>query len=249
MKKFVFVISLFLSFNLYADPKGREIMEKVYNKEVPDTSFVKFKMTLIDKNGDTRVREIASYTKKKNNIRKTLIKFLLPNDVKGTGFLNIENPNGNDDQFLYIPAIKKTRRIVGSQKNSSFMGSDFTYSDLENKNVDDAEHNLIKEEKSGDKEYYVVESIPVKESEYSKIVQWIQKDISFPVKGEFYDKNGKLIKRMTAEDLKIIDNYWTAMKTVLESVQKAHRTILEITEMKNNIDIPDTYFTERYLEK
>jgi len=228
---------------------AKDIVDKAYNRDVPKSSMAKSKMIIINEKGETREREILTYTAEIKGIRKSLIKFLEPADVKDTSFLHIENPKGEDEQFLYIPAIKKTRRIAGSQRSSSFMGSDFSYSDFEKRDVDSGEHFLVKEENYNGQDVYVVESIAKDEPDYSKFVQWIRKDNFVPVRIDFYDKKGNLIKRLEVEKLENIDGYWISTKTVMHSLTKNKKTVLEIIEIKNNIDIPEKYFLPQNLGK
>ncbi len=228
---------------------ARDIVDKAYNRDVPKSSMAKSKMIIINEKGEAREREIITYTAEINGIRKSLIKFLQPADVKDTSFLHIENQKGEDEQFLYIPALKKKRRIAGSQRSSSFMGSDFNYSDFERRDVDAGEHSLLREENYNGEDVYVVESVPKDDPDYSKFVQWIRKDNFVPVRVDFYDKKGVLIKRLEVEKLEIIDGYWISTKTVMHSLTKNKRTIIEITEIKNNIEIPEKYFLPQNLGK
>jgi len=238
------VLLLFLS-----TLSARDIVDKAYNRDVPKSSMAKSKMIIINEKGEAREREILTYTAEIKGIRKSLIKFLEPADVKDTSFLHIENPKGEDEQFLYIPAIKKTRRIAGSQRSSSFMGSDFSYSDFEKRDVDAGEHSLVREENYNGQDVYVVESLPKDEPDYSKFVQWIRKDNFVPVRIDFYDKKGNLIKRLEVEKLENIDGYWISTRTVMQSLTKNKKTIIEIIEIKNNVDIPEKYFLPQNLGK
>jgi outer membrane lipoprotein-sorting protein len=238
------VLLLFLS-----TLSARDIVDKAYNRDMPKSSMAKSKMIIVNEKGEMREREILTYTAEIKGIRKSLIKFLEPADVKDTSFLHIENPKGEDEQFLYIPAIKKTRRIAGSQRSSSFMGSDFSYSDFEKRDVDAGEHSLIKEENYKGHDVYVVESIPRDDPDYSKFVQWIRKDNFVPIRVDFYDKKGNLIKRLEVEKLENIDGYWISTKTVMQSLTKNKKTVIEIIEIKNNIEIPEKYFLPQNLGK
>jgi outer membrane lipoprotein-sorting protein len=238
------VLLLFLS-----TLSARDIVDKAYNRDMPKSSMAKSKMIIVNEKGEMREREILTYTAEIKGIRKSLIKFLEPADVKDTSFLHIENPKGEDEQFLYIPAIKKTRRIAGSQRSSSFMGSDFSYSDFEKRDVDAGEHSLIKEENYNGHDVYVVESIPRDDPDYSKFVQWIRKDNFVPIRVDFYDKKGNLIKRLEVEKLENIDGYWISTKTVMQSLTKNKKTVIEIIEIKNNIEIPEKYFLPQNLGK
>ena len=111
-------------------PSGREIMLKVKNRPDGDTRYAMLSMTLVQKNGSKRERKLSSWAMDVGKDTKKIMFFTYPGDVKGTGFLtwDYDNPNKEDDKWLYLPAMKKTRRISGkSSKTDYFMGSDFTY--------------------------------------------------------------------------------------------------------------------------
>ena len=254
MKKLVTVLLLLLltgSF-LWAIT-GEEIIKKVDNQPKPKTTIAKMKMVLISKSGSKRVREVITYIKEEKGVTKTLMKFLSPADIRGTGFLiwDYKDENKDSDQFLYLPALKKTRRITSSQKNQSFLGTDFSYQDMEGVNVDKATHKLLREEQCGQYQCYVVQSIPKPgvDYQYSKVVEWIRKDIFVPVKAEMYDKKGKKIKRLTVDKLEKIKNYWIMKQSTMENLKTHHKTILSIEKIVLDKKIPDVYFTQRFLEK
>lgn len=228
---------------------GREIIEKTYNRETPDSSIARVQMIITDAHGKERVRVIETYSVEKKGIRKTLIKFIEPADVKGTEFLHIENLKGEDIQFLYLSALKRKRRIPSSQRVSSFMGSDFSYADFESRNVEQAEHRLLREDRFNDEEVYIVESIPYNDPQYSKFVQWIRKKDYVPIRIDFYDKKGELLKRLIAEDIKDVDGYPTAMKTTMMNLQRSTKTVLKVLKVKNNVKIPGRFFMPENLGK
>ena len=230
---------------------GQEIIDKVENQKTPDTSMTKVKMTLVNKWGEKQERQVVYFQKKYGEVNKNLIKFLSPSDIKGTGFLSWENQDRDDDQFLFLPALKKVRRISASQRSDSFMGTDFTYEDMEGKEMGLDIHTLMKEEVIDGKETYVVQSLPEdpKDTPYSKVVEWIRKDNFVPVKAEFYDNRGELLKTFKVSELKLIDGYWIITKSVMKNVQDNHQTQLDVSDVKNNKPIPDDVFTKRYLQK
>lgn len=228
---------------------GRDVVDRAYNRETPEASIAKLEMIITTSSGEERVRVIEIYSAKIEGVRKTLIKFLEPADVKGTQFLHIENPKGEDIQFLYLSALKKSRRIPSSQRSSSFMGSDFTYADFESRSVDEGEHELLREEKLDGEDVYVVESVPHSDPQYSKFVQWIRKKDFIPVRIDFYDKEGKLFKRLLAEDIQDVEGYPTAMRTTMMNLQKNSKTILKVLKVNNKVQIPSKIFMPENLGK
>jgi outer membrane lipoprotein-sorting protein len=231
---------------------GKEIAQKVHDRENGNSSLIETKMILINENGQEKERSIRAVSKEYGELSKTMIRFLSPADVKGTGFLVWENTGRDDDQFLYLPALKQDpRRIASSEKSSRFMGTEFTYEDLESRKVDDDAHTLLREETYKAIKCYVVESVPKnsKDTQYSKYISWIRPDIWLPIKIEFYDKNGELLKIMTANTIEKIDGIWTVMESEMDNVQEGKKTRLIIDKIQYNLAIPDDYFTERYLKK
>ena len=131
---------------------GRDIMQKVRNRADGDTRYATIEMTLIQKSGHKRVRKLESWAMDIGNDTKKIMFFTYPGDVKGTGFLtwDYDNTAKVDDKWLYLPAMKKTRRISGkSSKTDYFMGSDFTYNDMSARSVDEEKHTLLREEMLG----------------------------------------------------------------------------------------------------
>ena len=143
------------------------------------------------------------------------------------------------------------RRIVSTQKDRSFVNSDFTYEDLEKQKVDKDTHSILRSESYEQYECWVLERIPKAESDskYSKRVSWIVKESLMPVKGEFYDKQNRLVKTFVAKRLEKIDGIWTAMETEMYDLTKEHRTRLKILELRYNRGVADRVFTEGYLLK
>ena len=127
-----------------AELTGRDIMVKVDERPDGDEQRSVMKMTLINRRGKTRERSLLMYTKDYGKDSKSLMYFQSPGDVKGTGFLawDYDYPKKDDDQWLYLPALKKSRRISSSSRNDYFMGTDFTYDDMGDRNVDEDIHEL-----------------------------------------------------------------------------------------------------------
>jgi len=231
---------------------GTEIMTKVHDRENGTSSIVESTMILINDKGQTKERTVRAVRKEYGDLSKSMIRFLAPADVKGTGFLIWENANRDDDQFLYLPALKQDpRRIASSEKSSRFMGTEFTYEDLESRKVDKDDHKLLREEQLDGKQVYVVESVPKagSDSQYKKLVSWVRPDIWLPVKIEFYDKNGVLLKVLTVKKLEQVQGIWTTMDSIMDNVQDKKKTQLRINKVQYNVSIPDEFFTERYLKK
>jgi len=232
---------------------GKQIMQMVKDRPDGDNRKSTMQMELVNKRGKKRIRSFVSYSMDIGKDKKSILFFLSPADVKNTGFLTWEydNPTKEDDRWLYLPAMKKTRRISGaSAKKDYFMGSDFTYDDMGGRNIDEDTHKLMKEEKLDNYNCWKIISIPKDPKDmYSKKISWIRKDCFVAHKVEFYDKMGNLLKTLSISNIKKIDGFWTAQKMHIVNHQINHQTILLISETKYNIKIDETLFTVSNLEK
>lgn len=226
------------------NPTGLEIMTRVDNRLDGDDRTSRMTMTLINRNGRERVREIKSFSKDFGKDKKSVMVFLRPADVKDTAFLSWEydDPSRDDDKWLYMPALKKVRRISGASKNEYFMGSDFTYDDMGDRNVEEDTHTLIAEEEIDGHACWKIESIPVDpEDMYTRKVIWVSKEAELTLKAEYYDKDG-LLKVFRVLDFGKVGGFWTILKSEMDNVVRNHKTVMEIAETEYDTGISDTLF-------
>ena len=262
---FVAVLSLTFGLSMQpqngwaAEPDLTQIMEKnfVVSKVLDSVADATF--TLINKTGQERIRKTFGTTKLQengsDNMRMT--RFLSPPDVKGTVSLLIEHANKDDDIWIYLPALKKVRRLVSNNKKDSFMGTDFTYADVIGYKVGEWSYKLLKEELVDGQPCYVVEALPkndaIKTSNgYSKRIGWLRKDNLMAVKMEYWDEAGQMLKTSTYTDIQLVDQKrgkWQAMRLEASNVQTGHRTVIKFDNLKANQQVKDEFFTTRYMEK
>ena len=232
---------------------GRDIVKKVKDNPDGNTRYAKMDLVLEKANGSKRERKVESWAMDIGDDTKTMMFFTYPGDVKGTGFLtwNYDEIGKDDDKWLYMPALKKTRRISGSSsKTDYFMGTDFTYDDMGDRNIDEDDHKLLREEKCNGFDCYVVESVPKDKREiYSKRISWIRKDCFMGVKVEYYDKLGALHRVLNISDIKQVQGFWTRGKMVMENVQTKHKTVITFSDMKYDLKIDSEMFNVAKLEK
>lgn len=230
---------------------GREIAQRVYDRDDGKDSYSRSEMILVDGRDNKREREVLVYRKDYGDLSKTLIRFTQPADIEGTGLLSWENKDRDDDQFLYLPELRRVRRIASGKKDRSFVNTDFTYEDLERRKVEKDDHRLLGEEQYGEWKCYVLESIPKKggDSQYSKLVSWIAMDTYLSVKSEYYGKGMKLNKTFTAQRVELIDGILTITESTMADLEKNHQTITKVKEVKYNSGLGDDVFSKRNLEK
>ena len=245
---------LILSSALHAEdnaPSGTELAQKVHDYHIGNNSVSKVTMQLVDHGGSTRERSLMSMTMEKNNLRKTMIRFLEPADIAGTGFLSVEQDDGDTQQFLYLPALDRTRRIVTAHKGRAFVNTDFSYEDMERRPVDDAEYEIVGQEKINGLECWilVVRPLPKADSQYSSLKTWVPKHIALPIKTLFFDQQQKHIKTYKVPELQEVQGIWTPMQQVMIDHEEGHTTVLTTQDIEyNSSQVDDSFFTTRYLE-
>ncbi|WP_455755552.1 outer membrane lipoprotein-sorting protein [Sulfurimonas sp.] len=255
--KLLLTISLTLS-SLFA-LTGQEIAQKAHDVNDGDNQTSSMKMILIDKNKKKRVRELKRFAKDKGEDELKIMFFISPADVKNTGFLtyDYDDSNKDDDQWLYLPELQKVKRIASNDKSSSFMGSDFTYSDMTSKNVEDYTYKVMKEALvNGYKTWQMLVTPKSKktidETGYTKSILFIRQDNFIVVQGLHYIKAGKKLKYMKITGLELIDDIWTTTKiqmTTKKGKKTLHKTVIEFSDIKYNQDLDESYFSTRTLEK
>jgi len=242
-----------------ADLTARQIMEHVDDRDDGDNGVSDMVMTLIDKNGNKRARKIRSYTKDKDEDKQRIMFFMMPADVKDTGFLtyDYDEYSKDDDQWLYLPALGKSKRIASSDKSGSFMGSDFNYSDMTSKNLDAYDFKILNEKAVRGAKTWVIEAIPktkeeIGETGYSKSVLFVRQDNYMVVRAVHWVDEGGRIKYMDSPKIELIDGIWVATKrtmTTKKNKKKLHKTELNFYNVKFNQPIEQDVFSLRRLEK
>lgn len=246
------VFALGMTIHAQENLTGQKIVENVYYRETGEDATSELTMTLINSRGDERVREIQQFSKDYGKEEKSIMFFLSPADVRNTSFMNwsYDEEGKDDDQWIYLPALKKVKRISSDSKSDYFMGSDFTYDDLGDRHPSEDTHKLLREEKLNGEDCYVVESIPKEKGYmYSRTVTWVIKDKWIGMKKEFYDEDGDHLKTLSVEKYNKIDGYWVILHSEMHNVQKDHRTIMNLKNVQINIGIDDGMFTERMMKR
>lgn len=238
---------------------GRQIMDLADARDDGDRSSSDLKMVLIDKRGGQRNRTIRSFRMDKGEDSYSIMFFLDPADVKDTGFLtyDYDDPDRDDDQWLYLPALKKTKRIASGDKSGSFMGSDFTYADMTDRHLDSYDYKLLEETEVYGHPVWVVEAIPnteeeIEETGYTKQIVFVRKDNYVIVRAKSWLKKGGRNKYLDVKKLEKIDGIWTPTEmhmTTKKGSKTLHKTILLSENVKYNQEMNEDDFSVRHLEK
>jgi len=240
------------------DLPAQEIMRREYFVSRVKDSKSAATMTLINAAGQQRVQRVASQTRLQEDgvSQMRIVRFLYPPDLKGTATLTVEHTERDDDIWMYLPVLRKVRRLASKNKRDSYVGTDFSYGDIIGHKVGDYTHRLIGAETFEGMECFVVESIPVsdtvhREGGYGKRVSWIRKDNFVSTKLEGYDLQGRLFKRLLVTDIRQVDpalGRWQPMRLEMINLETGHRTVFSYDDFRANVGIQPTIFTRRYLE-
>lgn len=258
MKKTISLAGLtILATSLFAQSlTGYDIMKK--SDEVPEAKTASFTatMTLTDKKGQNRVREVIEKSKDFGQTKKSVIVFVTPKDVSGVGYLMFDYDEEADgskkdtDSWLYMPAMKKVRRISGSDSGGDFMGTDFTYEDMGDRGLAKDDFTLLGEETVDGIDCYKVQALAKdKKDKNQRRIYWIGKDNFMLYKGEYYDRQDKLQRTLTCSKIEKIDGFWTIGQMLMKNHQKNHQTLLEMKNVSYGIEVDDSLLTVAALEK
>ncbi len=179
--------------------------------------------------------------------QKFYVYFHRPADVNKMVFMVWKHLDRDDDRWLYLPALDLVKRIAATDKRTSFVGSDFFYEDVSGRDIDEDDHELLRTTKN----YYVIKNTPKDPSsvEFSYYLAYIHKQSFIPVQIEYFDKNGEKYRVARALQVKEIQGHPTVVRAQMENLKTGSRTVMEYTEVKYDIGLPEAIFTERYLRR
>jgi hypothetical protein len=237
---------------------ARDIMERNFFASKVTSLRIESTMVLTNARGQQRERRNTTLLKLQGNgvDSKIVVKFSTPADIKGTGVLQVEHIDAEDDLWIYLPALRKSRRLVANNKKDSFAGSDFSYGDISLPRVDHYRHAVLRSEALDGSDCYVIESVPANDtvkrnSGYSKKVTWVRADNFLESKVEYFDLGGRVLKtQRTARHQQIEPEKarWFALYREMRNQQTGHRTTIDAATV-DVVPLSDEMFTTRFLER
>jgi len=230
---------------------GTQLAQRVYDRSAGDDMSAYVIMRLKKKGKKPRQRLLYSYAIEKGGAERwSLMRFIEPRDINRTGLMTLDHPGDESDQWLYLPALDKVRRISSSRKGGRFVGSDFYYEDLKDREVEMDHHYLKGRSKIGKIKCDVLVSTPRESSNsvYSKRVSCVHPKILVPLRVDFYKKGrSKPVKRLRARKIKKIQGVWTILDSTMYDLKTGHQTQLFTKRIKYNQNLPDGLFTQQAL--
>lgn len=264
MTQYKWVISLLLVaagvFTSYAEEPltALQIMQAVEDRDDGDRVTQKMEMILIDRRENQRRRTLSTFRKDVGEDTYSILFFLKPADVKDTAFLtwDYDAYDKDDDQWLFLPALRKTKRIASGDKSGSFMGSDFSYADMSSRPLSHYQFNIMKETLVKQQPVWQIEVLPneeeIKRTGYKRSILFVRKDNFVVVRAVHWQDKGDITKYLEVKELRQIDGIWVATEihmTSRKGKEVRHRTILFNRDTRFNQPMRDAWFTMRQLEK
>lgn len=231
---------------------GLEIMQEMEKSQSTNFEYELQELTLQDlKSKSEEKRQMQRFSRDQENQKRTLISFMAPVDIRGTALLNWENESREDDQWLYLPALKRTQRIASSGKKNYFLGTDFTFADLESETLSEYNYTCESIFKCGRNECYKIIALPKTpeiqtKTDYSKRILTIRQDNLTNLRIEFFDNREQLLKTLNNTNWKQHGSVWRPDKSVMTR-HDVHETTIMVGERKIGEPIDDVTFTERFL--
>jgi hypothetical protein len=214
-------------------------------------ALVQAKAIVTEKAGKSRVLAFEAKSRRHAPpLGKSVISFLSPADVAGMKFLQIQNADADDERYLYTPELKRSRRIAGSNRSDSFMGTDFSYADLDGRDLRSSTSVLLADERLGKFDCYHVIATPTNgDAIYSKIELWVRKDNYVPLKSVMFDKKADPVKTLLSKEIQRHGGHWFITDSRMTDNTTGRSTELMLEKIDRREDIPNEEFSVRAIEK
>jgi hypothetical protein len=236
-----------------AAPPATEILNRVLDSDPwgLNGATITAHAILTDKRGSKSELALVAKSKRYDPpLSKSIVRFSAPPDLAGAGFLQIQKRDGDDDRYLFLPELKRARRIAGNLRADAFMGTDFSFGDLDRRDLRDAAVRVTGDEPIGKWPCYVIDATPKRDdAQYSHIAMWVRKDNYLTLQTKMFDRGGALQKTFEAIEVKRVSGHWFISRSRMRDVQHEHGTELVLDDIQVASDVGDDDFTVRALEK
>ncbi len=240
-------------------PEGVEVARRINARDEGRQVSRSARWELVDRQGNRRTRETRVFRKTDAEAKRTVLFFLAPQNVRDTAFLTLDfaERGREDDQWLYLPAARKVRRVSATDRGESFLGSDLSYEDvkLETKvGLEDYRWTTLGEDEVEGRRCLVVEAVPVDEKTarelgYGRVLLRVDPAIWMVRRAEYWDPGGRLLKTAELGDVRLVDGIWTVHRVEVANARTGHRTLLGFDDVDYASPVDDDLFTERALAR
>jgi outer membrane lipoprotein-sorting protein len=231
-----------------ANPTADEIIQQARDAQRASNMIQTVEMVLVSKRGNERRRTYELKSRRDGEIVKSYTRFLEPADVAGTQLALVDNPDRDDEQLLYLPALKRVTRISGRSRSGAFMGSDFRYEDFEFNDDEDDTHSIAEETDTE----WVIETVHADGSTFARSRTWVPKGDKVPRRVQNFDEDGEQVRELVVEEVRLLDGVTVPVRSIMTNLEKGTSTRLEVGDVRVNVpveEIPDDMFTSAWLEQ
>jgi hypothetical protein len=245
------------SIAVFADPRADEIIKAMLDQKSPSDMTSVSTMTITDRSGVVKTRKMRQVSKETAEGTKAFVEFVEPADVNGTKFLTISKRGADSDQRMYLPALKKIRKISSSSKDGDFLGSDLNYFDMEKRYFEDGTYTMLGENETldrpglDDKKFAKIQTVfKDPDCPYSKTISWIDASSGIAYKTECYDKkDGALLKSITIDEVRTVKGYTFMTKSTFVNNKKGSKTVTSLEDITVDTGIKDSAVSLKRLEQ
>jgi outer membrane lipoprotein-sorting protein len=216
-----------------------------------DDGVAEVTMRIVSKSGRERIKEFVMLRldEEEGGSQKYYTYFRKPSDISRLTFMVHKSPMNNDQRWIYVPSVDLVKPISADDKNSSFVGSHFSYEDVSGRHWTEDTHKLLPDSTIGDRAVYVVESVPVESYKgFARKRTFIDKENLLPLREEYFDKKNKMVRLFLADKIEVIDGIATITARSMENLKKGGKTLIEFSSIEYNAGLETSLFTERYLK-
>ncbi len=248
---------------LAAELSATEVIIRHDNLYDGDTAITDYRLILIDRRSRQRERNLRMYTKDYDQDTRSLSQFDSPADLRGTAYLNYDwaDPETDDDSWLYLPSLQRVKRIATSDTSDSFLGSDFTYADINGLETSWYDYSYFSESEIVDgQDCWVIDVVAKPEfrekaeeaTGYSRLRTWIRKDNFLQQRAQAWELRSNRIKYFNSSEIEQIDGIWTIKRMQVVTTRndrQEHASILQVEEISYNVELGDEIFTTEYMQR
>jgi len=245
------VLSCFVGVPSAMADEAARLAQSVRDRPVGRDATTVSRMELVERGRAPRVRQLIAYRVDRGAAGSAnLIRFVQPEDIEGTGLLGVTKADGSTDQWLYLPALDRSRRVAGDRKGGRFVGSDLYFEDLQERQPNKDRHRILGKETLGETPCDVLESVPVDPSSsvYLRRVSWVDPQTLMVLRVDYFERDeARPSKRWLALERRRIQNIWTVTQSLISDLQSGHETRLQVQKVIYDRKLPDKLFSSRAL--
>ena len=240
-------------------PSGDDVARSVNARDDGQWASRTLVMELTDRSGRTRTRTARSYRRYFGDEKRSVLFFVEPNSIRDTAFLSYDYPEAGreDDQWIYLPAVRKSRRVAAADRGQSFLGTDFSYEDIKKETklgISDYRWKILGEEAVDGRPCWQLEAIPVDDVTagqlgYSRVLLRVDRAWKLPVFVEYWDLGSQLLKTVRMADVRDVQGIWTPHRVEARNPRTGHATVFTFDEVDYSVELDEGLFTERALRR